>query len=62
VALGYERVRFLGPVVIGDTVTPTYTIAEIDPTKRQSVAEIKAMKQKGDLVGVARHILRWVKH
>jgi len=62
VALGYKRVRFLGPVVIGDTVTLTYMIAEIDPTKRQSVAEIKAMKQKGDLVGVARHILRWVKH
>ncbi len=62
VALGYDKVRFLEPVVIGDTVTLTYTIAEIDPIKRQSVADIEVMNQKGDLVGVARHILRWVKH
>src|SRR5438876_107046 len=29
VSLGYDRVRFLAPVFIGDTVTLTYTIAEV---------------------------------
>jgi 3-hydroxybutyryl-CoA dehydratase len=62
VSLGYDRVRFLGPVFIGDTVTLTYTIAEVDPQKRQSLADISVVNQNGGLVTVARHILRWVKN
>ena len=61
VSLGYDKVRFLGPVYIGDTVTLTYTIAEIDPVKRRSRADIKVVNQNGELVGVAQHILAWVK-
>jgi len=61
VSLGYDRVRFLAPVFIGDTVTVTYTIAETDLQKRQSVADIGVTNQNGTLVTVARHILRWVK-
>ena len=30
VSLGYDKVRFLGPVYIGDTLTLTYTISEVD--------------------------------
>src|SRR6202008_3468482 len=33
VSLGYEKVRFLGPVYIGDTLTLTYTIDEVDLAK-----------------------------
>jgi 3-hydroxybutyryl-CoA dehydratase len=62
VSLGYDRVRFLAPVFIGDTVTLTYTIAEIDLQKRQSFADIGVINQNGALVTVARHILRWVKN
>ena len=61
VSLGYDRVRFLGAVHIGDTVSLTYTIAEVDAVKRQSIADIKVMNQNNQLVGVARHVLRWVK-
>jgi len=61
VSLGYDKVRFLAPVFIGDTVTLTYTIAEVDAQKRQSLADIRAVNQNGDLVAVARHVLRWVK-
>jgi 3-hydroxybutyryl-CoA dehydratase len=61
VSLGYDRIRFLGPVFIGDTVTLTYTVAEIDPVKRQSISDIKVVTQKGDLVAVGRHIMRWTK-
>ena len=61
VSLGYERVRFLRPVFIGDTVRLTYTIAEVEPVKRQSIADIRVENQHGELVAVARHILRWVK-
>ena len=61
VSLGYDRVRFLKPVFIGDTITLTYTIASVDAAKRQSLANIEAHNQRGELVGVAKHILRWVK-
>ena len=61
VSLGYDKVRFLGPVYIGDTVTLTYTITEVDPVKRRSRSEIRIVNQHGDLVGVAQHILAWVK-
>jgi len=62
VSLGYDRVRFLAPVFIGDTVTLTYTIAEVDAQKRQSLADIEVVNQNGVRVAVARHILRWVKN
>ncbi|MGA2128709.1 MAG: dehydratase, partial [Xanthobacteraceae bacterium] len=61
VSLGYDRVRFLKPVFIGDTVTLTYTIAEVDPVKRQALGDIEVINQNGELVSVARHVLRWVK-
>jgi 3-hydroxybutyryl-CoA dehydratase len=61
VSLGYDRVRFLGPVYIGDTVNLSYTIAEVDPVKRQSIADIKVTNQNAGLVAVARHVLRWVR-
>lgn len=61
VSLGYDRVRFLGAVLIGDTVNLSYTITEIDPAKRQSKASIEVKNQDGELVAVATHILRWVK-
>jgi 3-hydroxybutyryl-CoA dehydratase len=60
VSLGYDRVRFLAPVFIGDTVTLTYTIVEIDPAKRRSFADINVVNQSGALVAVGRHILAWV--
>jgi len=61
VSLGYDRVRFLAPVFIGDTVTLSYVIAEVDLKKRQSLADIRVVNQNGVLVAVARHIIRWVK-
>ncbi len=60
VSLGYDRVRFLKPVFIGDTVTVTYRIAEVDEARRRSTSEIEVNNQHGELVAVARHILKWV--
>jgi 3-hydroxybutyryl-CoA dehydratase len=60
VSLGYDRIRFLGPVFIGDTITVTYRIAEIDPERRRSRAEIEVRNQDDALVAVGQHILKWV--
>ncbi len=60
VSLGYDRIRFLAPVFIGDTITVRYRIAAIDATRRRSTADIEVVNQSGDTVAVARHILKWV--
>jgi 3-hydroxybutyryl-CoA dehydratase len=49
-------------VFIGDTVTVSYTISEIDTVKRQSKSSIEVRNQNDELVVVGTHILRWVKN
>ena len=60
VSLGYDRVRFLKGVLIGDTVTVTYTLSEIDAERLRSRAAIEAVNQRGETVMVAEHIMKWV--
>ena len=60
VAVGYDKIRFLKPVFLGDTVTTTYTFSSIDREKRKSKAKIEVTNQNDQLVAVAEHILQWV--
>lgn len=60
VSLGYDRIRFLKAVVIGDTITVTYKIDDIDQERRRTRAGIEITNQHGDLVAVAEHILKLV--
>ena len=60
VAVGYDKIRFLKPVFLGDTVTTTYRFSSIDPEKRKSKAKIEVKNQNDQLVAVAEHILQWV--
>jgi acyl dehydratase len=60
VSLGYDRIRFLLPVFLGDTITVAYTIQAVDVERRRSTADIEVSNQSGELVAVAQHILKWV--
>ncbi|MEE4165727.1 MAG: hypothetical protein V2I35_07005, partial [Desulfocapsaceae bacterium] len=60
VSLGYDRVRFLKPVYINDTISVNYTIEEFDDERKRSLSNIEIHNQHGDLVAVAKHILKWV--
>ena len=60
VSVGYDKVRFLEPVFLGDTVTLQYTINEIELKRKRSYADIEVTNQDGKLVAVGRHILQWV--
>ena len=62
VAVGMDRVRFLKPVFIGDTVTVSYRIDRFDAAKRRTVAKAEVTNQNGVLVAVADHLLQWVKN
>lgn len=59
VSLGYDRVRFIKPVFIGDTVSLTYTIREVDAERRRTRSAIEVVNQRGETVAVAEHILKW---
>lgn len=60
VSAGYDRIRFIKPIFIGDTVTVTYTIAEIDQERLRTRANIEVKNQHGELCTVAQHILKFI--
>jgi 3-hydroxybutyryl-CoA dehydratase len=59
VSLGYDRIRFLKAVRIGDTISVAYRVASVDPAKRRATAEIEIRNQRGEFVAVATHVLKW---
>jgi 3-hydroxybutyryl-CoA dehydratase len=60
VSLGYDRIRLVGPVYFGDTITVDYEIDTIDAERRRATGAIRVTNQDGVLVAVATHILKWV--
>ncbi|MBV6306120.1 MaoC family dehydratase N-terminal domain-containing protein [Candidimonas humi] len=60
VSLGYDRVRFTGPVRFGDTIKTTYTLSSVDLAKRRIHAEVKCVNQHGELVATALNIRAYV--
>jgi len=61
VSAGYDRIRFLRPTFFGDTVTVSYEITEVDREAGKSFAKIEAVNQKGELLAVGVHIMRWAR-
>jgi 3-hydroxybutyryl-CoA dehydratase len=47
-------------VLVGDTITATYTIAEIDEETLKTYADIEIVNQRGELCTVARHVLKFI--
>ncbi|MDP6690596.1 MAG: MaoC/PaaZ C-terminal domain-containing protein [Alphaproteobacteria bacterium] len=60
VSLGYDRVRFVAPVLIGDTITVTYEVRELETERQRSRSALTATNQRGETVGVAEHIMKWL--
>jgi 3-hydroxybutyryl-CoA dehydratase len=60
VSIGYDRIRFLAPVFIGDTIKVTYTVASIDEERLSSTANVTMRNQHGKLVAKAQHLMQWI--
>ena len=60
VSLGYDKIRFLLPVFIGDTLTARYTVEEIDQDTARSRSKIDVTKSNGELCLVGVHVMKWV--
>ncbi len=60
VSIGYDRVRFVRPVFIGDTLTATYRITEHQVERARVLSEVVCVNQKGEEVAAATHLLKVV--
>ena len=60
VSLGYDKIRFLRPVFINDTVTARYTVEAIDGEAGRSRSKVEIVNQAGELCLVGTHIMKWV--
>ena len=60
VSLGYDRIRLVKPVFIGDTVTVNYEIVEVDRAKNRTIAKVDVVNQHGETVAIATHIQKLV--
>lgn len=61
VSLGYDRIRFLAAVKIGDTITIDYRIESADTAKMRTNAAVTVHNQAGICCAVATHVMRWLK-
>ena len=60
VSLGYDRIRFLKPVFIGDTITVTYVISGYDAQRARTSAKVELANDRGETCAVAMHIMAWL--
>lgn len=58
VSLGYDRIRFLTPVFIGDTLTARYTVQALEGDRSRSKVEV--LNQAGQTVVAGEHIMKWL--
>jgi 3-hydroxybutyryl-CoA dehydratase len=59
-SLGFNRIRFIKPVFLGDTVNIEYVVVEIDFERRRAIAAITVLNQRQETVAVAEHLLKWI--
>jgi 3-hydroxybutyryl-CoA dehydratase len=62
VSLGYDKIRFLKGVAIGDTITVFYKINRSEADSKRTYSTVEIRNQHDDLVAVAQHIMKWVPH
>jgi 3-hydroxybutyryl-CoA dehydratase len=60
VSLGYDKIRFLRPVFVNDTMTARYTIEEVDEAAARTRSKVEVLNQAGEVCLAGTHILKWV--
>lgn len=59
VSYGFDKLRFIRPVFLGETVTGVYTIDELDEVNLKSFAKLEVYNERGEICVAARHILKF---
>lgn len=58
ISYGYDRVRFVRPVFIGDTVTVRYQLSEVDAAAGKAFAAVTATNDAGEVTMSAVHVTK----
>lgn len=59
VSAGYDHIRFIKAILIGDTITVKYTVESKDEEKMKTVADVQILNEKGEVCTVAKHIAKY---
>ncbi|GIK85544.1 MAG: MaoC family dehydratase N-terminal domain-containing protein [Burkholderiales bacterium] len=59
VSLGYDGIRFVAPVRIGDTITVRYRLEARDEARQRTVSAFDVVNQRGETVLAGRHLMKW---
>jgi acyl dehydratase len=54
---GWDRVRFIAPVFVGDTISTAYALKDPSDSGRRRMAAADAWNQRGEMVAVGTHVL-----
>ena len=60
VSYGYDRVRFLAGVPIGETITVQFEIDDVDQAAQKVISRVEIRTADGTLAVVAQHILKFL--
>jgi len=60
VSAGYDRIRFVRPVFIGDALTARYVVEEVNDAAGRTRSRVEVTNQDGAVCLVGTHILAWV--
>ena len=60
VSVGYDRIRFIKPVYLGDTINIEYVITSLDRERERIISKVEVKNQQGELVCIADHIMQLV--
>lgn len=58
VSAGYDRLRFVKPVLIGDTIRIHYELVRIETERNRAYASLKVTNQNDEIVLIGEHVLR----
>ena len=60
VSAGYDRIRFVRPMFIGDALTARYVVEEVDDVAGRTRSRVEVTNGDGAVCLVGTHILAWV--
>lgn len=59
-ALGFDRLRFLRPVRIGETITVRYVVEAVDVSRARMTSAVTLENEASAPVLVGTHLIKWV--
>ncbi|MEQ8934158.1 MAG: MaoC family dehydratase [Silicimonas sp.] len=60
VSMGFDKLRFVKPVFIGDTLTGVYLVDKVDTELGRSLSSVSIVNQSQETCAAGTHVMRWL--